>query len=191
MSRSRARTAALITAGALALGGGVTAVSLANADPTTSPSVSPSGAPSGAPAPDAKGGPRGEHGPGGRGVDDNELVTQLATKLGVSEAKVKTALTEARAELKPSTPPSASPSTGTKPDPAARQAALAKALASKLGVEEAKVTAALAEIRTARETERTAAFGKRIAQAVTDGKLTQAEADAVLKAQQLGLVGGR
>jgi hypothetical protein len=192
MPRSRTRTAALVTAGVLALGGAATAVTLASADPSTSPT--PSGAPSGAPSvtpggPD--GGPRGDHGRGGPGRPDDQLAGQLAGKLGLSEAKVTAALDAARSELKPGTPPSTPPSPGTRPDPSAHEAALAKVLAGKLGVDEAKVTAALAEIRAAREADRTAAFTTKIARAVTDGQLTRAEADAVLKAQKLGLVGGR
>ena len=59
-----------------------------------------------------------------------------------------------------------------------RDAALAKALADKLGIDEAKVTAALTEIRTARQAERAAALKERLDEAVADGTLTQAEADA-------------
>ena len=76
----------------------------------------------------------------------------------------------------------------TRPDPAARDAELAKALASKLGVDEAKVTAALDEIRAAREAERTKALGDRLAAAVKAGTLTQAEADAVTKAAEKGVI---
>ena len=73
---------------------------------------------------------------------------------------------------------------------AARDAALAKSLAASLGIDEAKVTAALDELRTAAQADRAAALKTRLDQAVTDGKLTQAEADAVTKAVQNGVIGG-
>ena len=79
---------------------------------------------------------------------------------------------------------------GTKPDRSAPDAALAKSLAESLGVEESKVTAALEEIRAAGQAERAAALKTRLDQAVTDGKLTQAEADAVTKAVESGVIGG-
>jgi hypothetical protein len=86
--------------------------------------------------------------------------------------------------------PSGPPAEGEKPDVAAREAALAKSLAASLGIDEAKVTAALDELRTAAQADRAAALKTRLDQAVTDGKLTQAEADAVTKAVQNGVIGG-
>ena len=74
--------------------------------------------------------------------------------------------------------------------PEERDAALAKALAEKLGVDEAKVVTALEEIRTARQAERAAALKERLDAAVADGTLTQAEADAVTKAVEKGVIGG-
>jgi hypothetical protein len=69
-------------------------------------------------------------------------------------------------------------------------AAMAKSLAESLGVEESKVTAALDEIRTADQAERAAALKTRLDKAVSDGTLTQAEADAVTKAVEKGVIGG-
>ena len=110
----------------------------------------------------------------------------LAEKLGVEEAKVTEALQAFREANRPASPPA----DGTKPDPAARDAALAKALAESLGIEESKVTAALDELRSEAQAERAAALKTRLDKAVTDGKLTQAEADAVTKAVENGVIGG-
>jgi hypothetical protein len=63
-------------------------------------------------------------------------------------------------------------------------------LAGSLGIEESKVTAALEELRTEKQAEKAAALKTRLDQAVTNGKLTQAEADAVTKAVQNGVIGG-
>ena len=51
-------------------------------------------------------------------------------------------------------------------------------------------TTALAEIRAARQAERAAALKERLDAAVADGTLTQAEADAVTKAVEKGVIGG-
>ena len=59
-----------------------------------------------------------------------------------------------------------------------------------LGVEESKVTAALEEIRAAAQAERAAALKTRLDTAVSDGTLTQTEADAVTKAVEKGVIGG-
>lgn len=181
-----------LTATALALGAGIGIAGVASATttPTPTPSASSStsadGSTSAAPA-DGKG-MRGGHGHGGfRGVD----AAELATKLGVDEAKVTEALKAYRDTNKPTTPPADGTKTeGTRPDPAAKQAELAKSLAATLGIDEAKVTSALEELRTAEQADRAAALKTRLDAAVTDGKLTQAEADAVTKAVQNGVIGG-
>lgn len=181
-----------LTATALALGAGIGIAGVASATttPTPTPSASSStladGSTSAATA-DGKG-MRGGHGHGGfRGVE----AAELATKLGVDEAKVTEALKAYRDANKPPTPPADGTKTeGTRPDPAAKQAELAKSLAATLGIDEAKVTAALEELRTAEQADRAAALKTRLDAAVTDGKLTQAEADAVTKAVQSGVIGG-
>ncbi len=66
---------------------------------------------------------------------------------------------------------------------------MASALASKLGIDASKVTTALTELRTAEEADRQKAFDDGLAQAVTDGTLTQADADAVPKARKAGVIG--
>ncbi|WP_426987097.1 hypothetical protein [Pseudarthrobacter sp. Y6] len=186
------RIALGLTATALAVGAGIGVAGMASATTTPTPTPSASsrasadGSTSAGPA-EGKG-MRGGHGHGGfRGVD----AADLATKLGVDEAKVTEALKAYREANKPTTPPADGTTTEkTRPDPAAKQAELAKSLAATLGIDEAKVTAALEELRTAEQADRAAALKSRLDQAVTDGKLTQAEADAVTKAVQNGVIGG-
>ena len=175
------------TALALGAGMGVAGVASATTTPTPTPGASSAAPSDGSTAPtDGKGG-RGGHGHGGfRGMD----AAALATKLGVDEAKVTDALKAYRDANKPGSGTD-KPAEGTRPDPATRQAELSKSLAAALGVDEAKVTAALEELRTAQQEDRAAALKTRLDQAVTAGKLTQAEADAVTKAVQNGVIGGR
>lgn len=87
--------------------------------------------------------------------------------------------------------PNTAPAEGEKPDAATRDVALAKALAESPGIEESKVTAALEELRSERQAEKAAELKRRVDQAVTDGKLRQAEADAVTKAVVNGVMWGR
>lgn len=189
------KTIVAAAAGVVALGAGLGVAGLASADPTpATPTSSPTATPSGGPAgPDGRGGPgRGQHGPGREAI-----AAELATKLGVDEAKVTEALKAIRDENRPaagSTPtPGTTPTPGqTKPDPAAKDAELAKALAGKLGIDEAKVKTALDEIRAAQQADRATALKTRLDAAVKAGTLTQAEADAVTKAVEKGVIpGGR
>ena len=176
------KTIVTLAAGILALGAGVGIAGIASADPTPTPS--PSATATGTPTP-GTGGFGGRH---GHGFRDGDFVADLASRLGVSEENVAEALRAIRAENRTTGRPTAPP------DPAERDAALAKALAEKLGIEEAKVTAALEEIRTARQAEKAAALQERLDAAVADGTLTQAEADAVTKAVEKGVInpgGGR
>ena len=64
----------------------------------------------------------------------------------------------------------------------------AEALATKLNIDEAKVTTALKELRTEVKTAATAGQKATLDQAVTDGTLTRTEADAVQKAIDAGIV---
>jgi hypothetical protein len=189
--RSTKVVVASSAAGALALGVGVGLAGFASADPTTTPSPNPSAS---APADPGRGGGPGGH-RGGRGFGGADLAEQLAERLDVTEAEVTRALQEIRdadRPAKPSTAPSADPSAApTRPDPTAREAALAKALAEKLGVDETKVTKAFAEIRAAREADRAAELKTKLDAAVADGTLTRAEADAVTKAVEKGVIGSR
>ncbi len=180
------KTAVAVAAGVLSLGAGVGIAGVASADPTATPSASPtaSGTQSPSGTPTAGTGQPGD-GRHGHGFRDIELASELASKLGVSQDKVEEALRAFWEENRPTTKPDPQ---AAPPDPAARDAALAKALAQKLGVDEAKVTTALKEIREARQAERAAALKTRLDKAVADGTLTQAEADAVTKAVQKGVI---
>ncbi len=185
MSRSTKVAVASTAVGLLALGGGLSIAGQASADPTTSPSSGPSASSTPGTGKDGhRGGP-------GRGPRDSDLAQKLAEKLGVDQAKVTEALQAVREANKPTSPPTAGASPSERPDPATRDAALAKQLADKLGVTEANVTKALEEIRAERQTERAAALKSRLDEAVKAGTLTQAEADAVTKAVEKGVIGGR
>lgn len=82
----------------------------------------------------------------------------------------------------------AAPGFGRWADREARRNERAEKLARELGVDEAKVKAALEKIRTEEQAEarsdRLAALKTRLDRAVKDGKLTQAEADAIYKAAE-------
>lgn len=97
--------------------------------------------------------------------------------------------------------PSASASASQSSDKRGQdQQKLAAALAKELGIDEQKVADALAKVREQMRTEHaqqghqkadhTARLKERLAQAVKDGKLTQAEADAIIKANEAGVLGG-
>jgi len=172
------RIAVAATTAAIGLAGAVGVASLAQADATASPSTQPaagSGTQAGMP---------GGHGRMARlAPHDGPLAEQLAGELGLETDAVATALDKVRDTLRPTERPA------TRPDPAERQAALAEALAAELGVDEAKVSEALEAIRADAVADRKSAFDERVQQAVTDGKLTQAEADAVKKAAEAGVIG--
>jgi Spy/CpxP family protein refolding chaperone len=168
-------------AAALALGAGfgVTGMAAATtATPTPAPSAS---SPSGTPAPDGHRPDGGRHGHGERG----DQAAALAAKLGVDQAKVADALRAFREANRPTAPRTE----GQEPDHAAREAALAASLAKSLGIDEAKVKSALEELRTEALKSRVAELKPRLDQAVKDGTLTQAEADAVAKAIEKGVIG--
>jgi len=171
-----------LATGAIAVGGLAGIGTLAQAaDPTTTPSATPAGT-----GGDAEG--RGRHGGGRLGA---ELAARLAEKLGLDEAAVAEALDAAREATRPA---EGTQDAAARPDRAEREAALAAALASGLGIDEARVTEALDAIRADAQAARKEAFSDRLAQAVTDGTLTQAEADAVQKAADAGVIpngGGR
>ena len=170
------KTAVAVAAGVLALGAGVGIAGVAAADPTPTPNPTATG--SASPGTDRPGG--GRHGGGFR---DGAQVTELASKLGVTEEQLTEALRAIREENRSTTPP-------TDQTREQRDAALAKALAEKLNLDEAKVTQALAELREAKQAERAAALKERLDAAVADGTLTQAEADAVTKAVEQGVISG-
>lgn len=191
-----------IAAGALALGTGLGITSMASATTPDAGTTSTPGATSSSPSQtsgDAVAPGRGHGRHGGPGGEAGRLASALASKLGVEEANVTEALKAFSDANKPAVPSEGTapsegtvPSEGTeraKPDPSAMDAALAKSLASALGIEESKVTTALEEIRTEAKADRAAELKSKLDQAVTDGKLTQAEADAVTKAVESGVIG--
>lgn len=167
-------------AAAVALGAGLGVAGMASATTTPTPSSSAPGN-NFADGYGMRGGHRG-HG----GAEFGSRAKELAAKLGVDEAKVTDALKTFREANRPATPPAP----GQKPDRAAMEKALAASLAKSLGIDEAKVTAALEELRTAEQANHAAALKPRLDQAVKDGTLTQAEADAVTKAAEKGVIGG-
>ncbi|QCB99077.1 hypothetical protein E5206_16955 [Arthrobacter sp. PAMC25564] len=183
MSR-RKKIALGLGAGALALGAGLGVAGMASA--TTTPAPTPSSSAQ-AGAQDGGHGMRGRHG----GLGMGERAKELAAKLGIDESKVADALKAFRQANKPATPPADGSNDGQKPDRAATEKALAASLAKSLGIDESKVTAALDELRTQAQTDHAAALKPRLDQAVKDGTLTQAEADAVTKAAEKGVIGGR
>jgi predicted flavoprotein YhiN len=131
----------------------------------------------------------GRHdGRGGKGFD----AAALATKLGLPEATVSDALAAVRDQTDSSTRPSADATQSEKEAArTARRSEIAKALAAELHLDEATVTTALTDIRTEKQAERAADTKVSLDQAVTDGTLTQTEADAVQKAIDAGIVGIR
>ncbi|WP_330472835.1 hypothetical protein [Terrabacter sp. C0L_2] len=194
---------AAVGAAAAVIGLGVTQVARADDATTTTPTPSATstqgdpnkGTTDGAPGMPGNGrgwGPGGRHGGGpgmgmGMGMGKGADLSALATKLGVDQSKLEDALKAVRDELRAGRTPGKPPT--TKPDPATMQDELATKLASKLGIDAAKVKAAFADLRAAHEADETKAFDDRLAQAVKDGKLTQAEADAVKKAAKAGVIG--
>jgi hypothetical protein len=190
MERSK-KGALSLGATALALGAGFGVSGMAattTAAPTPTPtSSSPSSGTTEAPHFD--GGWHGHgygHGYGrGHGVLGRDRAA-LAAKLGVDQSKLEDALRTFR-----QTNRHARNADGTRPDRAAKEAALAASLAKSLGIDEAKVKAAFDELRTQAQMDRAAALKGRLDQAVKDGTLTQAEADAVTKAVEKGVIGGR
>lgn len=185
-------------AGALVLTGAAGLAGVAQAaDPTTSPT--PVGAASGTgqdgQTPDAQAQERTDGGRGHQGARGKGGVSaaKLAEKLGLEEAKVSEALKAAQQNLRPDKKTEAQQEEGsesTRPSRTERQAALAQELASALGVDEAKVIEALTAIAEEQKTARTAELQTRLDQAVSDGTLTQSEADAVKKAVDAGVIGG-
>jgi hypothetical protein len=104
----------------------------------------------------------------------------------------------ASAPAAPQPDPSASAAPGTpqgRPDRGARQQELAAALAKELGIDQAKVAAALEKVRADRENaakaDRIAALKTELDAAVTAGKITAEQRDAILKAAEAGVLPGR
>jgi pyruvate/2-oxoglutarate dehydrogenase complex dihydrolipoamide acyltransferase (E2) component len=108
-------------------------------------------------------GASGGSGTGSRGMDTAALAKTLATRLGVDETTMATALKEVMAANRPTGAPSGAPSGQPSGQPSAKSGGngpggsayvetMAKALATKLNLDEAKVLAALQEAMTAQRT---------------------------------------
>ena len=184
-------TSVVAVAAAAAIGVGAVGVARADDGTTATPSPTSTSAPG-----HFRGTGMGHLRAGGmgHGARLDELASALASRLGVDETKVKSALTAARAELKGTF--KSQRQKGERPTEADRTAtreAFATAVAKQLGIDAAKVTSALADVeqqfRAQRFAEHEADLKARLDQAVTDGKLTLAEADAVLKAAKAGIIG--
>jgi hypothetical protein len=186
ITRKSAGVAALAATAVLGLGLAGVARAADQATPTPTPTSTSST--------DAGGNGKG-WGPGGRhGFGVGGDLSGLATKLGVDETKLRDALTAVRGDLKGSFKDlRGSAKDGTQAERDAlhdqMQQKLADALGKELGIDATKVKTALDELETAREAERDQAFSDRLDQAVKDAKLTQAEADAVKKAADAGIIG--
>ncbi len=182
--KSKTTVAAAVAGSALALTGIVAGATAAAADPTPTPSAGPSA--SSSPSADPKEAPNDQdrQGPGRHGGPGGVSAAALAEKLGLTEDKVAEALQAIRQELRPDrdTAPDA------KPAPAELRSELAKLLGEKLGVEQSAVEQALTELREAAQADGIAALKERLAEAVKAGTLTQAEADAVVKAAEAGVI---
>lgn len=174
------------SAAALALVAGLGLAGVASAADSGSSSSSDATTGTTQSAPAERGGHGGHRGGG------IEMASGLAEKLGVDESKLSDALDTFRKANKPTERPTdGTKQDDAKPDRTAMDAALAKSLADSLGLEESKVTTALEELRAEAQTERATALKSKLDAAVGDGTLTQAEADAVTKAIEKGVIGGR
>ena len=192
--------AAVLTTAGIGLG----LTQLANADPSSpKPTESSSVSVASEQASTQQGGPTdGQHGgPGGgmmrlRGVD----TAALAQKLGVEESKLREALQSIHQSQESRGMPSQGQSSGNgseqateggqgqptvappgEPGSGDRDKEIAKALAQALSLDESTVTTAIQEVRT--EANKTV-----LDQAVSDGKITQEDADVIAKAAASGIV---
>jgi hypothetical protein len=187
INKKAAGVAAVAAAAVIGLG----VANVAQAEDSSTSTPSPTSTSSSTDANRGMGGRMG--GMGGRmdrGGMADDLAADLASKLGVDQAKVETAIEAVRDDLR------AQHQAGDKPSAADRDAmreTFANALAKELGVDATKVSDALDSIQQARQAERfadhEAELTQRLADAVKAGTLTQAESDAVLKAAKAGIIG--
>ncbi len=178
-----------IAGGLIVLGSGFTAASIASAEspaPTPTPTPGQSW---------QRGGGYGRMGGGATATNPNAGLRNgsgygavanaeyLAGKLGVSQDAVTAALLKYHA----TNPMQTRGRDLTDAQQAAQHASLAAALAKELNVPEATVLEALNSQSDARQADRTADLKASLDQAVKDGRLTQAQADAILKAHEAGV----
>lgn len=186
MSISR-KLALAIGGGALIIGSGIGVAGIARADtPAPTPTPSPawgSGAGygpmrGGATPADATRGLRN-----GTGYGATANTEYLAGKLGVSQEAVTAAMQKYHA----ANPAELRGRDLTADQLAGVHARLAAFLAKELGVPEATVLDALNSQDDARQASRVAQISANLAEAVKAGRLTQAQADAILAAHQAGV----
>lgn len=202
------------TVASLILTGGLGTAVFAHADTTASPT--PAASSSAQPAQNGqqaqnghKGQQAGEHRGGGKGqgmgngggfgIMNDETAKAVATKLGIDQTKLtdaaKAVFEDLRAQHKATKGTSATPGTQqTRPDRTAMEDEFASALATKLGVDNDALKSALDEARTAEQASHKAeartGLKTRLDKAVTDGKISQADEDSILKGFDAGVLGG-
>lgn len=119
----------------------------------------------------------------GGGYGAQERVEYLADALGVSEDALTAAMAKYHDTVDPATMRGRDM---TDAQQAAQHEEVATFLATELKVSKAVVLEALDSQDEARRAERTAALEENLAEAVTAGRLTQAEADEILAAHESG-----
>jgi len=164
---------AAVGAAALAIGFGISSAAQADdATPTPSPTTQSGSGNSNGNNGNNNGngwGPGGRHGMGGMGAFAGDL-SELASKLGVDEAKLRDAMSAVRDDLKKDLK-DLRDAAKDNPTTADRQAMrdqmqqkLADALAAQLGIDSSKVSSALADLEAAHEAERDQALTDRLDQ---------------------------
>ena len=195
----KSAVAAVVTAAALGLGYGVT--QFANADdptPGTAPSVAASANGRIEPGSQGKGMKLGHmKNPNLKGLKGmgNFVSGDLATELGIDEDALRDAARKVAKEQFPDAADRDAFKDMTADERAAemekRKDAYLKALAKELGIEEAAITSAVEKLQANHAQDAAARLKTRLDEAVKAGTLTQAEADAVTKAVEKGVIGGR
>ncbi|MCC2592417.1 hypothetical protein LKO27_03140 [Tessaracoccus sp. OS52] len=175
-----------ISTAAIAAGLGLGAVQLANAEtptPTPDTTASPSATASAATEDDQAFG-RGRHGAMGHGQD----LAELAEKLGVAQADLEAAFEAARDEVGIPEMGAGRPADRSGMVDSEHRTAIVEAVASELGLTADEVTEAMDELRAEHQAQRAESDQEVLDSAVSAGTLTQAEADAVAKAIEEGIV---
>lgn len=195
--RTSVKIAGAAGVAAIAAGIGASQALADTSTPTASGTTSTAPTPAEANGPAGRGGPGGPGGPGGRGPGGAD-VAALARQLGITEAKVRTALDAVRDSSRPdraATPPAegtkpTNPTPPTAAERAAREKARVAALAKELGLSEARVQGAFDAIKADREAAGRTQLSSRLDAAVKSGTLGPADKASVLKAFDAGVLGG-